>query len=314
VRRLSLIATSVVVLLTLLAPAALAAEPVTSTGSVAVSVNGALDVPTGSNLDVAVVVSGTATISGDAETVVVVNGTATIAGATVEHLVVVDGRADLLDGTTVTGTVTTVDGSVTTAGGAAITGRWTSPEADLGAFMLLIIPLMLAFTVGLAIATVVAALLVAAFGARQVRDVEGLISDRPGHVLVAGIVGTIGLPIVSVLLILTVIGAPIGFAMLFGVLPVLAFLAWIVAAIWIGDWIVARASGQREPGRPYRAAVVGVIVLSFASMLPFVSAIATLFGMGGLLLAAWHVLRPEQPAQPVQGQPVGPMWTAPSAG
>jgi hypothetical protein len=314
VRRLSLVATSVAILLTLLAPAALAAEPVTSTGSVAVSVNGALDVPAGSNLDVVVVVNGTATVNGNADTVVVVDGTATISGSTVEHLVVVDGRADLLAGTTVTGTVTTVRGTVTQAEGSSITGRWTSPEGDLAAFALLMIPLLLAFTVGLAIAAVAAALFVAAFGARQVRDVETLISTRPGHVLVAGIAGTIGLPIVAVMLILTVIGAPIGFAMLFGVLPVLAFLAWLVAAIWVGDWIVAQARGQREPGRPYRAAVIGVIVLAVASVLPFVSAIATLFGMGGLLLGAWRVLRPEQPARPAEGQPAGPMWVAPTAG
>lgn len=312
-RRLSLIATSVVILLTLLAPAALAAEPVTSTGSVAVTVNGTMDVPAGSNLDVVVVVNGNATIDGDAETVVVVNGTATIAGATVEHLVVVDGRADLLSGTTVTGTVSTIDGSVTEAEGAVITGRWNALENDLAAFALFMIPLALAFMVGFAIAAVVAALFVAAFAARQVRDVEAQISGRPGQALVAGIAGSIGLPVLSGLLILTVVGAPIGFAMLFGVLPVMAFLAWLVAAIWIGDWIVVQARGEREP-RPYRAAVVGVIVLGLASVLPFVSAIATVFGTGGLLLAAWRVLRPEQPVQPATGQPAGPMWVAPTAG
>jgi hypothetical protein len=114
-------------------------------------------------------------------------------------------------------------------------------------------------------------------------------------VLVAGIAGTIVLPLLAILLVTTVVGAPIGLALLFLGLPVLAFLAWIVAAIWVGDWIVARNRMAAEPDRPYRAAVVGVLVLAVCGLIPFVSAIATLFGFGALLLAGWRVLRGEPP-------------------
>jgi hypothetical protein len=311
VRRLSLVATSVVILLALFAPAALAAGPVTSTGSVILSVQGTVDVPAGANPEAVVVVDGTATISGAADTVVVAGGTATLTGATVDSLVVIDGRADLQAGTTV-GRVSTLGGSVTQAAGAEITGRMTSFDVDLAALAVLLIPVALAFAVGLAIAAVVAALFVAAFGARQVRDVEAHISERPGQVLVAGIAGSIGLPLVAMMLIFTIIGAPIGFALLFAVMPVLLFLAWLVAAIWVGDWLVARSRGEREPGRPYRAAVLGVIVLALASVIPFVSTIATLFGLGALLLAGWRVLRPEQRGLPT-ADAMGPMQVAPSA-
>ncbi len=58
------------------------------------------------------------------------------------------------------------------------------------------------------------------------------------------------------MLIATVVGAPIGLAVLFILLPGVAFLAWIVAAIWIGDWIMIRMRGAAEPDRPYRAAVL----------------------------------------------------------
>ena len=47
---------------------------------------------------------------------------------------------------------------------------------------------------------------------------------------------------------------------LFLVLPVLAFLGWIVAAIWLGDWLLGRMRGTREAGQPSLAAVVGVIL------------------------------------------------------
>jgi hypothetical protein len=315
VRRLSLVTTAVVILLALLAPVALAAGPVTSTGSVVVSVNGTLDLPAGSSMTTVVVVDGTATISGDAQTLVVVNGTATLAGATVDELIVVDGRVDLLVGTSV-GDVSTWRGTVTQDPAATVSGRTTTFETDFAALAILLVPLVLAFTVGLAIAALVAALVVAAFASRQVREAEAQISGRPGHSLLAGIAGTVLLPIVGGLLILSVIGAPIGFALLFGILPVLAFVGWLIAAIWVGDWLIARSRGEREPGRPYRAAVLGVIVLAIASIVPFVSTIATLFGFGALLLVGWRILQPERPELP--GQPAepfaGPMAPAPSGG
>jgi hypothetical protein len=110
---------------------------------------------------------------------------------------------------------------------------------------------------------------------------------------------------------MTVVGAPIGLAGLFLVLPVLTLAGWLVAAIWVGDWLVARSRGTREAGRPYRAAVLGVIVLAIAGLLPFVSTLATLFGFGALLLVAWHTLRPE-PMTPVAAAQAG--WTQPAAG
>jgi hypothetical protein len=110
-------------------------------------------------------------------------------------------------------------------------------------------------------------------------------------VLVTGILGSVLLPLISILLIVTVIGAPIGVGLLFLVLPAIAFLAWIVAAVWIGDWFVERMRGSREPERPVLAAVLGVVILAVAGILPFVGAIATLFGFGALLLDAWRMLR-----------------------
>ena len=129
--------------------------------------------------------------------------------------------------------------------------------------------------------------------------------------LVAGIVGSVVLPILALVLVLTIVGAPIGLAALFLVLPVLALAAWLVAAIWIGDWLVARTRGAREAGRPYRAAVIGVIVLAIAGLVPFVTTLATLFGMGALLIGAWHTLSPE-PAAPVMASQAG--WPQPAPG
>jgi hypothetical protein len=292
-KRLVLIATSVAFLLALFAPAALAADGFGRYRSVLVAVNRTVDIPAGDAVDTLVVVNSTATVSGSVGTLVVVGGSATLTGATAETLVVVDGSADLGAGTVVSGDVRTLDGTVTQQAGATVAGTVRTLDADLAIFGVLLVPVFILFFVGFGLAVVAAAVAVAAFGARQVRSVESLIVRQPGQVLVAGIVGSFALPIAAVLMIMTVVGAPIGFAMLFVVLPAIAFLAWLVAAIWIGDWIIARWRGAVEPERPYRAAVLGVVVLAVAGMLPFVTAIATLFGFGALLLAGWRVFRPE---------------------
>jgi len=309
-QRLLVIAATVAFLLGLGAPAALAAEPLRDTGRILVSVNGSVDVPAGDHLDTLVVVGGDARISGDVHSIVLVRGSATLVGATTDNLVVVNGTADLQAGTTVRGDVRTLDGSVTQQPGSTVTGSVTTLDADLAAFGLLLIPAFILLFIGFGLATIAAALFVAAFGARQVRSVEALIVRRPGHVLLAGIAGMVAFPFVAMVLIATVIGAPLGFVLLFILWPAIAFLGWIVAAIWIGDWIVARLRGTPEPDRPYLAAVIGAVVLAFAGVLPFVSAIATLFGFGALLLTAWRILRPETPPLGETGSAL----PAPSAG
>ncbi len=292
-RRLLSVATAVALLMVIFAPAALAAEPVRDTGTLLVAVNRNVDVPAGEHLDTLVVVGGDATIAGDIGTIVVARGTATLTGATARTLVVVNGNAALRAGTTVSGDVRTLDATVTQAPGATVGGSTSSLDADLAAIAVFMIPVFIVLFVGFALAGLAAALFVAAFAARQVRSVESIISRQPGQSLVAGIAASIVLPTLAVLLMLTVVGAPIGMAVLFVMLPAMAFLAWLVAAIWIGDWIVIRMRGATEPDRPYLASVVGVIVLAAAGMLPFVSAIATLFGFGALVLAAWRTFRRE---------------------
>ena len=290
-KRLLVIAATVAFLLGVGASAALAAEPIPDAGRVLISINGPVDIPEGDHLDTLVVLGGDARISGDVGTIVVVRGTATLAGASTETLVVVDGSADLLAGTTVSGDVRTLDGTVTQAAGSTIGGSVRTLDADLAAIGVLLVPLFILLFLGLGLASVAAALLVAVFAARQVRSVGSLMVQQPGQVLIAGIVGAVVLPLLAIVLMATVVGAPIGFAVLFILLPALAILAWIVAAIRVGDWIVARLRGTAEPGRPYIAAVVGVIVLAVAGVLPFVSAIASLFGFGALMLAAWRTFR-----------------------
>ena len=312
-RRLFAIAASVAILILAFAPAAFAAEPVTwSGGGTIISVEGNVDVPAGQSVDAVVVVRGTATIEGSARSVVVISGTATLTGASAHNLVVVDGTANLGPGTTVSGNVSTLHGDVVRDATAVVAGRTTALDTNLAALAIALVPLLIVLTVGFFVAMEVAGLALAAFGARQTRNAEALISREPGQVLLAGLVGTLALPLIFGIVTLTVVGAPIGLAMLLLGLPLLAFVGWLVAATWVGDWLLERR-GSRELEHPYRAAVLGVVVLGVAGLLPLVSAIATLFGVGAVLLAAWRTFRPATPT-PATNAGFGPStgWSNPA--
>jgi hypothetical protein len=217
--------------------------------------------------------------------------------------VVVDSTANLGPATTVTETISTLQGTVVRDPAAVVTARTTTLDTNLAALAFALIPLLILIWLGVYVAMVVAALALAAFGARQVRAAEAMITRKPGQSLVAGVVATLALPILFGIVTITVIGAPVGLAMLLIGLPILGFVGWLVAAIWIGDWFLAKR-GPVDATHPYKAAVLGVIVLAVAGILPFVSAIATVFGLGGVLLAVWDGFRPESPA-PVTTSPEG---------
>lgn len=311
-RRLFTIAATVAILLLAFAPAAFAADPQVSwTGRGAiVSVDGTVDVPAGQSVDAVVVINGTATIEGTVRDIVLIKSTATFTGATTRNMLVVDGTANLGAGTTVTGEITTLRADILRDATAVVSARTTALDADLAAFAFALIPLLIVLWVGFYVAMVVSGLALAAFGARQVRTAESLITRKPGQTLAAGLIATIALPILFGIVTATIIGAPIGLAMLFVGLPLLAFIGWLVAAIWVGDWLLGKR-GPVEVKHPYKAAFLGTVVLAIAGILPFVSAIATLFGLGAVVLAAWDNLRPADP-QPVVVNPGGPAgWPEP---
>jgi hypothetical protein len=101
----------------------------------------------------------------------------------------------------------------------------------------------------------------------------------------------------------TIIGAPLGLAILLMVWPAAAFAGYLVAGIWIGEWLLNRGTATERPARPYLAAVVGLVILQVVSLVPFVGAIASLFGFGAVLLLAWRTFRQPTTSQPAMTPP-----------
>ncbi|HEY4632771.1 MAG TPA: hypothetical protein VIH00_02555 [Candidatus Limnocylindrales bacterium] len=289
-RRIIGIAGAMLIVLFTMVPAVLAAE-MPHDGWVLWSTGGDVSVAAGEHADAVIVIDGTATIAGEVNSLIVVSGRAELTGATVESLVAISSQVDIGAGTTVLGDVRYLDSTVTQAPDAQVTGRVSDLTGDFAVFGAVLVSAFFLLWVGFVLAAVVAALVLAALAARQVRAAETIISREPGVALVAGIAGTF-LPILLIVaLFVTVVGAPLGFAILFGVWPFLAFVGYLVAAIWVGDWILARTSPGVHRERPYLASVIGMVVLGVLNIVPFVAMLATLFGYGAVLVLAWRIFR-----------------------
>jgi hypothetical protein len=87
-----------------------------------------------------------------------------------------------------------------------------------------------------------------------------------------------------------------------------AFIGYIVAAIWLGEWLLGRRSPDAMPAeRPYAAVTLGLIVGFVIGLVPFVTAILSILGLGAVVLAASRTLRGRsaQPRFETQPAPAG---------
>lgn len=289
-RRLAAVLAALFVLFTFV-PAVLAAEPQSYTGKVLMAFNGDVSVPAGERVDAVVVVHGTATIDGEVTSVVVVDGSAVLNAARAESVVAVRSPVTLGAGTIVTGDVLTLDSAVQKVGDASVQGDVRDMTSSLVGIGFILGPALLLISIGFALAMVLAALVMAALASRQVRAAGELIRREPAQTLAMGIVGAIVPPVLAVLAMATVVGIPIGLVFLLAVWPTVAFLGYLVAAIWIGEWIIGHLNPARVAERPYAAAVLGVVVLAVFSVVPLVTAVASLFGFGAVILLGWRTWR-----------------------
>ena len=312
-RRLFGVAAATVIVLLMLVPVVLAANPLPHTGRVLLSAGGDITLPAGEHADAVIVVNGTATILGEANTVVAIDGAANLLGARTESVVAVRSPIEIGVDTVVQGDVLTLDSLVHQTGNAEVSGEVKDLAGTLIGIGAVLAPALILLWIGFGLATIVAGLLLAGLATRQVREAEALISREPIQTLVSGIVGLIGIPLLAIVLIITVIGAPLGVGILLMALPLMAFVGYLVAGIWIGDWVLHQAAPQRDGERPYLAAAVGVLVLEAVAIVPvlsIVTAIASLFGFGAVLLLSLRTLRSRPSSQPAIPGPLA----APVAG
>lgn len=291
VKRISGIAGGLLLALLVSAPATLAHEVLPQTGRVLISIDGDVTLPPGEHADTVIVTNGTATILGQANAVVAIDGAVELRDSRAETVIGVRSPVTLGAGTVVQGDVRTLDAPVHRLGDAVVEGEVGDLAIDLVGIGAILAPALFLVTIGFALATIVAGLALAALAARQVRAAEDVISKEPLAALGVGLLGLIVVPLVAVLSIVTVVGAPLGIAVLIGLWPFTAFIGYLVAGIWMGDWMLRRLSPETARERPYLAAILGLVVLQFLVIVPLVTAIASIFGFGAVILIAWRTFR-----------------------
>ena len=291
-RILGMVSAALLALL-VLAPAAAAADPFTDgDGRVDVTVRGDVTIDPGERTDTLVVVDGTATIAGDAKSVYLVNSSATFVGSHTDQIVAIGSRLTLDSGSVVTGELRTINSTVSQADGSTIQGGIKDGVACAQAAVWIGPALFIAY-LGFVLAVMAAAVALAGLASRQVRAAEELLSRETVTTVVAGFGGILAIVGIATLAMVTVIGIPLGLALLVGFLPLLAFVGYLVAAIWIGEWIVGQMARGPRRDRPYLAAIVGTLAVSAVSFVPVVGGVIGFLGFGAVVLLMWRVLRPK---------------------
>jgi len=277
-----------------LARVVLAAEPMAHNGRVVISTQGDVTVPAGEHADLVVVVQGQANVQGEVNTLVVIDGTAALAGARLESVVAVSSTVDVGDGTFISGELQRLDSTVHQTGNVQIEGGITDLSTVFLEAASVLGPALFLLWLGFGLSTIVAALFLAGVASRQLRDAGRLISNDPLTTGLVGLLSVVAIPITAILLMITIIGAPLGFGVMFALLPLLAFAGYLTAAIWTGGWILRRSGSASEPERPFLAAIVGVVVLGLVGLVPvlgLIVTVASVVGFGALIRLAFRAFR-----------------------
>jgi hypothetical protein len=299
-----------------LLPGAARAQDPDAEGGLLLRVNGDVRVPAGESSDTIIVINGDAIVDGTVTGgVVVINGDATVNGTVDEEVVVINGTAGLGEGARVGGDVSLVRSDLTRAPGAVVEGT-VAERSEFGfgragaVFSFLV-------WLGFTIVVLLAGLLFAAVAGRQLSRAAALLTGSVGGTLLGAVLVWVGIPILAVLAFVTLVGIPLGLALLLFLLPALWFLGYLVAGTRLGGWLLGLLHRPTTADHPYLAALLGLLVLQLLLWIPVLGGLiwvlAGVLGAGALALLAWRAWQgrgmttpgPETPRVAPSGPPGG---------
>ena len=278
-------------MLLVLVPVAAAADPREGDEHFLFSTSGDITLGPTEHADILVVVDGTATIEGDVGAVMVINGTANFVGAQTTSIVAISSHVTVDATSEVSGDIRTLSSTVDAASGSVVAGTVRDLGPDLASAWVLAGPALFLVYLAFVLSAIVAGLLMAALASRQVRAAGQLISREPLMTIASGFIGLFALAAIGTAAIITVFGAPFGLGLLVIALPVLFFVGYLVAGIWIGEHIVSRMSSGVPRERPYLAALIGLALVGAISIVPGIGGIVAFVGFGAVILSMWRVVR-----------------------
>jgi cytoskeletal protein CcmA (bactofilin family) len=247
-------------------------------------------VPSGATIDTVVAFDGAVVVDGHVTgTVVAFSGPVTINGTVVQDVVVFDGVLRLGPGAHVGGSVYADDRVIDP--GAQVSGTVNGLASSAW------IPstLVIGFVVWLAVAVSVLmlGLLLLWLVPRGMDAAAGVATTAVGPAIGWGLAIIVGLPALSVVAMATLVGFPLGFGVLLGL--VLIFAIGQTA----GVWVLGRTLFRR--GSRAQAFLLGWAIVSGIALVPFVGGLvwgaATVYGLGVLTVAGYRARRaPAEPA------------------
>jgi hypothetical protein len=278
-----------------------------------VRVNGVVDLAAGESVDILVAVNSPAQVAGSVrDTLVIVNQTATVSGDVGRNAIVVNGTLRLESTAHIKGDVVLINGALSQANGAVIAGRVEERSgASIGAeFSRSTAAVSFVAWLGMTLLIVVVALGWAAVGGRQLSDDAGLLGARPGLAAVAAVIFWIAVPIIAIVAFVTVIGIPIGIALLLVVAPLLWGLGYVTTGTRLGFFLADLRHATPDLAHPFLEAILGVVIFQLIGLIPIVGgivvALAGLWGAGAIVVHAWRRIGASR------NQPEAPLLDAPA--
>ncbi|MEP6757985.1 MAG: polymer-forming cytoskeletal protein [Actinomycetota bacterium] len=252
-----------------------------------VVLSGDVNVARGTVVGEVVVFSGSATIDGVAAgDVVVLDGTVTIGGQVGGDVIAFNGPIRLLSTAQVTGDVL-AGGNLIAAEGSQVHGEirrdvgftMAGPVAVLGALLV---------SIALAVSILLAGLLVLLLAPRGAERTAEAAQDAPWATAGWGALLAVGVPIVAVAAAATIVGLPLGLAVLLG-LGLVGLVGQAAVTFVIGRLVV------RAPRSRFAALFAGWGIGAAIGLVPFLNVVwwslGAVFGVGAIVVAAWRSRR-----------------------
>jgi cytoskeletal protein CcmA (bactofilin family) len=278
------------------AASAQAAEPMTDNDQIVL--HGTLDVPQGETVDSAVIFDGPATVEGTVtESLVVFNGDVEISGTIQKDVVVFNGDVVLRSGAVVQGDVVS-QSDAQVEQGATLEGQQQTitTEVDAGAIGF---ASRIAWWIGYSVSTLILGVVLLLLAPGLDGALTRVGRTKLGASIGFGALAFFGVPIVSGLLLVTVVGIPLGLFFLLA-LALIYTVGYVAGVHVLGRYVM-----KDQPSR-YVPFLIGWAIARGLALIPFLGGIVwfvlTMVGLGAALLAA----RARSDASPSVTAPAAP--------
>jgi hypothetical protein len=275
-------------LLVAAAPGALAQTTRAGTeGDSVVVITGRVEVPAGEVVGDVIVLDGDVAIDGTVGgDLFVVNGDVAITGEILGTATILNGDVTVADGARIGGDLTTGE-TADVAPGASIGGDVRRVDFDFVFGRAAIVGALLAW-IAVAVSTLALGMLFLAFAPRAASAIASAATTKIGPTIGWGFATFFGIPILAGLAIATLVGIPLGVAILLALALVYAFSA-VATAFAIGRALV------KPPTSRFVAFLAGWAILAGVSLVPFLGGLAwfasMVFGLGAIAVSIWNARR-----------------------